>query len=226
MVLMELHFHTSESSPCGKVPVKTGLAMYKEAGYGAVVITDHFSRDVYGGADSRSWQAVVERFLKGYQQAKEEGQKLGLPVYLGMELRFPHNENDFLIYGLEEEYLLSHPWIYESELDKVYEDIQKNGMVIFQAHPFRNRCRPAKPEYLNGIEVVNGNPRHDSKNHMAKAWAKEHELVGSCGSDFHQREDLRGYGVYVESLPKSGKELAQILKNGQFRINEKETGRE
>ena len=224
MTFTELHFHTSESSPCGKVPAKKGLTMYQKAGYGAVVVTDHFSRSVYGKKDNRDWAMVVNRFLAGYEEAKQTGQKLGVSVYLGMELRFPHDENDFLIYGLDKEYLLARPWIYEEELNQVYEDLQKHGMVIFQAHPFRKKCSRANPSYLTGIEIMNGNPRHDSRNDLAASWAREHNLVGICGSDFHQVEDLNGTGVSFKSLPESEGELAQRLKMGEFTIHIKRKG--
>lgn len=216
MALIELHFHTSESSPCGRVSAKKGMAMYKEAGYDGIVVTDHFSRDVHGRRDGREWKRVVDLFLKGYGQAKKEGEKLGLRVYLGMELRFPHDENDFLVYGLDEEYLMSHPWLYEKELYQVYKEMNQAGIEIFQAHPFRGSCSPAKPEYLSGVEILNGNPRHDSHNDLAGDWAKQHGLRGICGSDFHQVEDLTGTGIRVPVLPESEKELARILKSGEF----------
>lgn len=218
MILTELHYHTSESSPCGRVPARKGLALYKAAGYDAVVITDHFSRSVCGRRDSRTWEEVVEGFLKGYQEAKKAGEELGLRIYLGMELRFPHDENDFLVYGLTKEDILSRPWLYEKELSQVYEDLNRNGIQIYQAHPFRRGCTPANPQHVNGIEVLNGNPRHDSNNHMAAAWAKDHNLPGICGSDFHQVEDLVGTGVYFESLPDSEKELARLLREGDYTI--------
>ena len=224
MTLTELHFHTSESSPCGKVPAKKGLTMYHEAGYGAVAITDHFSRSVYGKRDDRDWPTVVEQFLKGYEEARQVGREIGVSVYLGMELRFPYDENDFLIYGLDKEYLLARPWIYELELKQVYEDLKKHGMVIFQAHPFRKKCSRANPSYLDGIEIINGNPRHDSRNDLASLWAREQNLMGICGSDFHQIEDLNGNGIYLESLPKSDKELATRLKLGDFTMHVKRKG--
>lgn len=159
---------------------------------------------------------MVDSFLVGYHLAKKEGEKLGIQVYLGMELRFPHDDNDFLIYGLDEEYILCHPWIYEKELYQVYKEMNHAGIEIFQAHPFRNCCSPADPKCLSGVEIFNGNPRHDSHNDRAEAWAKEHELMGICGSDFHQVEDLMGVGIRMASLPESEKELARMLKAGQF----------
>lgn len=218
MILTELHFHTAESSRCGKVPAKQGLSMYKEAGYGAVVVTDHFSRYIFGKPEDGSWEDITRRFLEGYRAAKRESQALGIQVYLGMELRFPYDDNDFLVYGLDEEYITCHPWFYEKDLGSVHREFSRQGIVIFQAHPFRSCCTPADPDHLDGAEIFNGNRRHDSHNETAKAWALEHGLAGICGSDFHQTEDLSGAGVYLDRLPPSGKELARMLRQGEYRL--------
>lgn len=35
-------------------------------------------------------------------------------------------------------------------------------MLFYQAHPFRNSMKITNPELLDGIEVYNGHPGHDS----------------------------------------------------------------
>lgn len=42
---------------------------------------------------------------------KGGGEEYGLNVILGMELRFPENESDYLIYGIDEKWVYGHPWI-------------------------------------------------------------------------------------------------------------------
>ncbi len=42
-------------------------------------------------------------------------------VYLGMEIRFPHDENDFLVYGMDEEFFFRHPWLYMKELPELWQ---------------------------------------------------------------------------------------------------------
>ena len=41
---VEMHTHTSETSPCAHINAKDVLKLYKEAGYDTVVITDHYSK--------------------------------------------------------------------------------------------------------------------------------------------------------------------------------------
>ena len=42
LMLLDTHVHTCQVSPCGKVPAKEMIELYKEAGYGGVIITDHY----------------------------------------------------------------------------------------------------------------------------------------------------------------------------------------
>ncbi len=219
MILAELHYHTAESSPCGRVPARQGISLYKKAGYDAVVVTDHFSRIVCGKEGKSDWEMVVERFLKGYREAEKAGEELGLKVFFGMELRFPHDENDFLIYGLEEGFLKKAPWLYEKELSQVCGELRQAGAVIVQAHPFRSVCTPAAPDCLDGVEIFNGNPRQNSHNELAEAWAQKQGLFGVAGSDFHQPEDAARAGVYLETLPRDERELARWLKAGEYQLH-------
>ena len=38
----------------------------------------------------------------------------------------------------------------------------ENNLLIYQAHPFRPYMIPM-PKYIHGVEVYNGNARHNSK---------------------------------------------------------------
>lgn len=49
---IEMHVHTSEGSPCAETDAESIVRAYSEAGYDAVVITNHFDSVLYGSADS------------------------------------------------------------------------------------------------------------------------------------------------------------------------------
>lgn len=218
MYQIELHFHTAQSSHCGRVPAEDGVKQYKEAGYSGLVVTDHFSERERGAPGERSWDSVCERFLKGYHDAKRAAQGMDFQVFLGMEIRFPHDENDFLIYGFTEKLLREHPWIYMKELPDLRKLAEKEGLYIVQAHPFRAKCVLADTVYLDGIEVYNGNPRHDSHNELALQAAGEHKLGRTVGSDFHKPEDLSQRCAKFVHLPHTEQELAEMLRRGEFKI--------
>lgn len=217
MKKVELHFHTDESSPCGKVPAAEGIRLYREKGYSGVMISDHFCEYFSGGPEGQDWKEICESFLKGYRVAKEKAKEWDdFQVYLGMELRFPPDENDFLLVGFEEEFLDRYPWLYMMDQKTVFEIAEREGLCIIQAHPFRPGCVLAHPEYLHGVEIANGNQRHDSRDHLAKEAAEKYGLVATTGSDFHELEDLGRNYISFETLPENEQELALMLRKGQF----------
>lgn len=81
------------------------------------------------------------------------------------------------------------------------------------------RCPAA---YLDGVEVMNGNPRHDSHNEDAAAYCRANGLIGISGSDFHQWEDLAIGGLDFTGPVTGSPELIARLRAGEFvRICEK-----
>lgn len=207
---VELHCHTKETSICGKVEAKELVRIHKEAGYDAVVITDHYNVEnieQFAGSDAEK----VDQWLQGYEAVKKEGKKQGLQVFFGIEARLLDCDNDYLLYGMTPEFLYAHPDIHKRTLEEFYKLCQQEGVLVIQAHPFRPGCHLADVRYLNGIEVKNGNPRHDSHNELAlEAAAKHPHLIQTIGSDFHQRMDL---GRCPMELPwvKNEKELKKAL---------------
>ncbi len=220
MKKIELHFHTDESSPCGKIKASQGIQMFREKGYDAVVITDHFSKSVLGGPEDHPWTEVKETFLTGYRNAKEASVQMGgIRVFLGMEIRFPCDNNDYLVYGMDEEFFERYPWLYMEDLKKMREVADKEGLALVQAHPFRKGCFPGDVKLLHGIEVYNGNPRHDSHNSQALELAETYHLVQTVGSDFHRAEDLGDVYGELEKMPATGQELAQMILEGKIFIH-------
>ena len=209
----DMHVHTKETSSCGNIIGLDVADMYKEAGYDGIVITDHYIKDFFEQFPDKTWDMKVDEFLKGFMEAKTEGQKRGLKVILGMELRFTDSQNDFLIYGIDQEFLRENKELYLLNLYKFRELIKDKDIMIFQAHPFRAGHYVMNIESLDGIEVFNGNARHDSKNHLANDFAKENNLIPISGSDFHEIEDLARGGVEFVEMVNSSKELVRQLKN-------------
>ncbi len=209
----ETHFHTNETSPCGKVPAAAAVRLYHEAGYTGIVVTDHYSRRFFDMYPLSKWERKIGFYLEGYHCALEEGQKLGVDIHLGMELRFDENPNDYLIYGFDEEFLKANKKLYKLGLKNFRKLTAGNGIVIVQAHPFRANMVTAAPELIDGVEVYNGNPRHDSANHLALEFARDNKLKMLSGSDFHRYGDETRGGIIVQERIKPGGFADMILKN-------------
>jgi len=107
MYLYEPHLHTSQASACGISPGREYIKRYQDLGYTGIIVTDHF----YGGntAIDRNlpWPKWVDAFCRGYEDARDEGERRGLDVFFGWEETF--DGDDYLVYGLDKEWLLQHP---------------------------------------------------------------------------------------------------------------------
>lgn len=218
MFKLDTHVHTSEVSPCGQVSAADTVDLYQQAGYDGIVITDHYYKDYFDRLGDRSWDAKVDCYLQGYQQAKEQGDKEGLQVFLGAEFTFEFSPNDYLIYGITEAFLKKHPMLYELGMPEFYRLAKENGLLVFQAHPFRPYLTPERPEFLDGVEVYNGNPRHNSRNEMALDYAIEHHLHRISGSDCHQPCDVARGGIVLEQSITTQEELLCALTSSKAKL--------
>lgn len=220
---IELHIHTCGFSYCGKLSVEEIVELYSKAGYDAIVITNHFN------SISRQWfenNGGVD-YLKSYfdtiRQGAELGKKHNLLVLGGFELRFNENSNDYLVYGMTEEMCQDHEKIFAMTPREFKAFADENGILFYQAHPFRNGITVVAPECLFGIEVLNTHPRHDSRNDIALAWAEKYGLHKIAGSDCHQKVDVGSSAVFTDYPVKNINDLVYVLKNDlyTFGVNEK-----
>lgn len=215
--LFETHAHTSETSPCGTVDAKTVVEHYRELGYNGVVITDHLSSDNFNRHGKVTSEEKADFFLRGYRAAKKY-ESDDFKVILGAELRFTDDPSDFLIYGFNEEFL------YKYELDK-FRNLKEfrpfadeHSIAVFQAHPFRVCMQVQNPKLLDGIEVYNSHPHHNSSNDIAHAWAIKYSLRFIAGSDYHgQNCEIPG-GIYTDELITDSYMLRNILLSGSYDI--------
>jgi len=212
----DTHVHTSEVSYCGKVPAEEAVRLYKDAGYDGIVITDHFFDLYFEALGDISWNEKIDCYLEGYRTACEAGKAIGLKVLLGMEIRFPENINDYLVFGIDEEFLRKNRELYRLGLRKFRALTKDKGIMIFQAHPFRSGMVLAPPELLDGIEVYNGNPRHDSRNDMAYGYEQKNGLLMSSGSDFHHTVDLARGGIITSERINDSRDLVDVIRNDKI----------
>ena len=219
-----MHFHTKNTSNCANVKAKDAVEEYIKAGYDGIVVTDHLSPSTYMkyGRELLPWKKKVDFFLRGYKEALKTADGR-IPVLLGMELRFRTSEgdNDYLVYGINEEFLYNTPELLNLNSKKFYELCQKNGFLVFQAHPFRVGMKVTSPKYLDGIEIFNGNPRHNSSNDIAEMWAKKYDLMVTSGSDYHEYEDLGTGGIWFNKEIKDNKTLIEELNKRDYEIKSK-----
>ena len=217
-MLWELHSHTYEVSYCSNISAKELVEEHIRMGYAGLVITDHYTKDYFSSLSVVSWDEQVREYLRGYRMAKKAAGS-NLIVLLGMEIRFPENMNDYLVYGLDEDFILSNPKLYELGYMKFKKLCDEKGYLFIQAHPFRNGMVRADVKYLHGIEVHNGHPWHDSRNDLALEFAVENSVgIHTYGSDVHNLEHIATGSVTTDIDIQNEKDLVYALRNSKFAI--------
>lgn len=213
---VEMHMHTSEVSPCAMVRAAAGVREYKKAFYDGIVITDHFNDYVLSGF-IESDREKVAKYLTGYKIAKDQGEEMGITVFFGIEACLLGSRNEFLLYGLEPEFLYEYPKLYTLSMKELLQEVRGAGGIVVQAHPYRGYCTQEDHQYLDGVEVYNGNPRHDSRNHLAMDFANQYpHLIKTSGSDYHQLGDLAFGGMIFPQKLYTEKELRDALLTREY----------
>lgn len=214
----ELHCHTKETSLCGQVPAAEIVKMYKESGYSGIVITDHYSPMTF--KPSRVWrpQTDMDFYLKGYKEALKCSDE-NFTVLLGMEIRYYATANDYLVYGVTEDFLKNNGNLMKLYTKKFYKLAKENNMLVVQAHPFRNSLMiRISTDYLDGAEVHNGKADLESNLKSAK-WADEHNMaIRISGSDFHRPNNLATGGIITDEPIKTNDDLLRILRSGNYEM--------
>lgn len=209
---LEMHAHTAEGSPCAQLSAEEVVRAYRGTDYDGIVITNHFDNDLlkeFGSTDRQR----IDRYLLGYDIAYETGIKCGLTVIMGIEIRLEPYAEDFLIYGVDREFLYAHPDLCFLTQQELYNLCRQNGALLYQAHPFRPPCRPQNPAYLDGVEF-NQRPNGENHNERLETWIRDYpNLKQVSGSDFHTMDHLGFGGIILKQCVKDSKELAEYLKN-------------
>lgn len=222
--LFELHAHTEESSGCGRIPAAEMVRLYREAGYQGMVITDHFAPRCMIDQPGLTQPEKFRLQQKGYEEALKAAEGTGFVVLYGVELRFEGSVNDFLVFGSVPEFWMDCPELFSMKLKDFYPIAKENGLLIYQAHPFRNDMVVMPPEYVDGYEVFNGNVRQQSRNVIARAWAKLHDKPAISGSDAHRLPDIGRGGIAACRPIVDNASLLSVLSEGDYAILETSDG--
>lgn len=219
----ETHMHTAEVSACASA---TGVEMaraHKEKGYTGIFVTDHFLNGNTTVPRDLPWRERVELFCKGYENALEEGKKIGLDVFFGFE--YCYEAIDFLIYNLDKQWLLDHEDIDKLPPRKAFAQMHEGGGFIVHAHPFRDWDYVDHiqlfPKDVDGVETINGSQfRVPWMNERAAIYAKMYDLPVTAGSDSHHLSSLFGSGIETEEPIREPLDYLRMMKAGELRLIE------
>lgn len=230
--LYETHLHTSQSSRCANSTGREMAQALKEAGYTGMFVTDH---NWYGNNcidSSLAWQDWVHEFCRGYRDAKAWGDANDFDVFFGYEAGYQGTE--FLIYGVDEEWLITHPEIKDATVEEQFLLIEQAGGMVVHAHPYREESYIPEirlfPEWVHAVEGINAthsssksishnDPKYDE---LAIAYALKYNFPMTAGSDIHST-NLFGGGMAFRSKLVSVKDFCRrvlekeecLLTNGE-----------
>lgn len=206
----ELHAHTKPASKCSEIPPEYMVEAYKNLGFTTVVLTNHF---VYTEDMS---EEKVERIIADYEKTKELGDKNGLNIVLGAEIRFSESFNDYLVYGIDTDELYKINKLLGIGIAEFYRQYKNDRNVIVQAHPFRDGMTQIGLEFLDGYEVFNMHPGHNSRVGFAAKAVYGNGKIITGGTDFHH-VGHEGMCAMVTKVPVTDSyQLAGILKSGDY----------
>jgi len=201
--LYETHLHTAGVSACATSGGAEYIKAYRDLGYTGIIVTDHFYNGNSALPHNLPWREWVSRFCQGYEKAREEGQRQGLDVFFGWEETFDSCD-DYLIYGLEKEWLLEHPEARNWTRGEQYRAVKAAGGCVVQAHPFRERSYIRRvilsPGCVDAVEAANGGNHDQSADALAFRYAKKINKPITAGTDIHDVStlyDREPYGVYL-----------------------------
>lgn len=212
---IELHAHTSPASSCSQILPEEMAETYKALGYDAVTIANHFVFEYEGLSKSE----VIDRFCNDFEKAEKRGKELGIKVLFAAEIRFTENENDYLVFGVNRKMLEEIYDLLPFGIENFRKTYSMPDSVFIQAHPFREGMEKVAPSLLDGIEVFNMHPNHNSKVGLASVYAKEQNFpIITAGSDFHHpgRKHEGVSAIRSKFIPEDSFEIAKLLKSGDY----------
>ncbi len=208
----ELHAHSNPASGCSDLPPAELVERCKNAGANGLVLTNHAAWWMKNDP-KEEWCA---RYLNDYRETKKAGDKLGLSVILGFEIRFMDSDNDYLLFGFEEDFIPAvYDWM-DKTAKEFYDHFHSEDMLMIQAHPHRNNMVAMERDCVDGYEVFNLHPGHNSRVALTARLHAQNGGVITGGTDFHHRDHEGCLFTCFAELPKDGKDLARLLRDGDY----------
>lgn len=209
----DTHAHTSESSKCGQSSAEDMIRAYFALGYDGVFVADHFFNGNTLVPKNLPWEDRVRLLMKGFRAAKRAGDFYGIGVFFAFEVSC--QGNDFLIYGLGEDWLLAHPDSDRIPIKEFLTLARADGGFVVHAHPFREDPHVPLirliPDVTDAVEVLNAN-RKPIQNARAKWYAESYGLPVTAGSDAHHPCMIKDGGVLTREPIRSAADYAAMVK--------------
>ena len=180
LISVDLHMHTDHSPDCA-TPVRTLLAAARDAGLGAIAVTDHNEVSGAHEARERSGDYGVKVIVAEEIKTADQGEVIGLFI----EDKIPR--------GLT--------------LRETIDAIRDQGGLVYVPHPFDRMHSVPDYEHLldvvedvDAIEVFNPRVAFTSFNEEAERFAAKYRIVAGAGSDSHVAAGLGSVKIRMRAF--------------------------
>jgi hypothetical protein len=195
LIDVDLHMHTDHSHDC-ETPVEVLLATAKEAGLGAIAVTDHNE-------------------ISGALEAREKAAAAGMKVIVGEEVKTA-NQGEVIGLFIEEKIPRG------LTLRETVAEIKRQGGLVYVPHPFDRMHSVPDYEHLlsilddvDAIEVFNPRVAIGSFNEEAVRFAAKYRLVAGAGSDSHVAQGLGSVRIRMRDFD-GPQEFLHSLRDAQI----------
>lgn len=221
MIKIETHSHSAGGSRCGTVTSEQLIEEYLKAGYGGVVLTNHYCRSYYSKYPGQTHKEKIKFYLSLRDDLQEKAKKFNFKVFTGAEIRVVtplDTYSEFMIYGFDDSLLYDNKPLFELTQKELFELSEKNNLFMYQTHPFRNGVMTGNPKYMHGAEAFNGHFHHLNSNEIATTFCESNNLVKMSGTDYHDYLQPINAGIYIPKEINTNAGLAEFLRKGKFDI--------
>lgn len=220
MYRYEMHMHTVEGSLCGCSTVEEMIRAFHALGYAGAVVTNHFLGGNTSVDRSQPWEKIVEEYSRCWYEGQALAKELDFDLLFGVEEGYGEAK-EFLVYGLEPDFMLAHPELEHGGLPAWSKAVREAGGVLIYAHPFRQRAYipdgRVMPDmaYADGVELYNRANTEEDNAEALRVFG-ETDCIRISGSDLHRAQFDGAWGIVSEKRLRTGKDLAEALKTGAF----------
>jgi hypothetical protein len=199
LIDVDLHMHTDHSHDC-ETPVEVLLATAKDAGLGAIAVTDH--NEISGALEAR-------------EKAAESGAHPPVKVIVGEEVKTAE-QGEVIGLFIEEKIPRG------LTMAETVAEIKRQGGLVYVPHPF-DRMH-AVPDYehlipilddVDAIEVFNPRVAIGAFNEEAVRFAAKYRIVAGAGSDSHVVQGLGSVRIRMRDFD-GPQEFLQSLRDAEI----------
>ena len=197
-MLIDMHAHSKGISTCCRADAPRAIADAKAVGIDGLILCNHYHKPYLKKTGETPTQFAA-RYLLEYAYAQKCGEAAGFKIFFGIEVTMErHDRAHMLVYGVETDFVLRHPGMFDYTQAKLYDAVHAAGGVLVQAHPMRcGKNVLLDLGLMDGVEL-NSHALYDGPCANAlSAIAKEHGILLTSGGDYHADTHRPRCGVYL-----------------------------